>query len=172
MVYTLIRIIISKYIQRILTSMESLLAGYSTVFFIFFSFLSLQSSVRRLYRKQKRHPFRNASYSLNLCPHGNTPCRDGMLLPRFHPACFPWKTILIHVMITESPCRIKAAPRWSSVSRNIKALAPYGLLSEVTAQPTVLINAFSYIAYSTSAKRGVSRQISRAACPKLLRRLS
>ena len=39
------------------------------------------------------------------------------MLPRFHPACFPWKTILIHVMITESPCRIRAAPRWSSVSR-------------------------------------------------------
>lgn len=109
---------------------------------MFFSYLSLKSSVRCLYRKQKRHPERNASYSLNLCPHGNTPRRDGNISPRFHPACFPWKTCLIHAMITESPCRIKAAPRWSSVSRNTKALPPLGLLSEMTRQPTVLFNAF------------------------------
>lgn len=66
-------------------------------------------------------------------------------LPRFHPACFRQKTILIHVMITESPCRIKAAPRWYSVSRNIRILAPYRSLSEMTGQLTVLFNTFIII---------------------------
>lgn len=47
------------------------------------------------------------------------------------------------MMITESPGFIRAAPRWFSVSRYNKALAPYGLLSEMTGQPTVLFNAFS-----------------------------
>src|SRR5699024_2902503 len=51
------------------------------------------------------------------------------MLPRFHPACFPWKTILIHVMITESPCPIKAARRWSSVMSRIRILSPCGSLS-------------------------------------------
>ena len=53
------------------------------------------------------------------------------------------KTFLIRMMITESPGFIRAAPRWFSVSRYNKALAPYGLLSEMTGQPTVLFNAFS-----------------------------
>ena len=48
------------------------------------------------------------------------------------------KTFLIRMMITESPGFIRAAPRWFSVSRYNKALAPYGLLSEMTGQPTVL----------------------------------
>lgn len=52
------------------------------------------------------------------------------------------KTFLIRMMITESPGFIRAAPRWFSVSRYNKALAPYGLLSEMTGQPTVLFNAF------------------------------
>ena len=60
-------------------------------------------------------------------------------------------------MITESPCRIRAAPRWSSVSRNTKALAPDGLLSEMTGQLTVLFNAFAYIGYSTARGEDMSR---------------
>ena len=48
-------------------------------------------------------------------------------------------------MITESPCHIKAAPRWYSVSRNIKALTPNRLLSEMAGQPTVLFNAFTTV---------------------------
>ena len=60
-------------------------------------------------------------------------------------------------MITESPCRIRAAPRWSSVSRNTKALAANGLLSEMTGQPTVLFNAFAYIGYSTARGEDMSR---------------
>ena len=51
------------------------------------------------------------------------------MLPRFHPACFPWKTILIHMMITESPCPIKAARRWSSVMSRSRILSPCGSLS-------------------------------------------
>lgn len=98
---------------------------------MFVSFLSLEIVRPLLIQKQKRHSSRNASHFLNLCPHGNTPCRDGIVFPRFHPACFPWKTCFISVMITESPCRIRAAPRWSSVSRNTKTLAPCGFLSEM-----------------------------------------
>ena len=55
------------------------------------------------------------------------------------------KTFLIRMMITESPGFIRAAPRWFSVSRYNKALAPYGLLSEMTGQPTVLFNAFTTV---------------------------
>ena len=45
MVYTLVWIIISKNIQRILTSMESLLAGYSTALLIFLTFLVLEFDI-------------------------------------------------------------------------------------------------------------------------------
>ena len=76
--------------------------------------------------------------------HGNTPHRDGKT-PAVPPVCLRQKTILIHVMITESPCRIKAAPRWYSVSRNIRIFTPYRSLSEMTGQLTVLFNTFIII---------------------------
>ena len=63
--------------------------------------------------------------------HGNTPYRDGSdirgsTLFVFHvydllscpdQAVRHTENLLIQMMITESPCRIKAAPGWSSVSR-------------------------------------------------------
>ena len=51
----------------------------------------------------------------------------------------------LFMMITESPCRIKAAPRWYSVSRNIRIFTPYRSLSEMTGQLTVLFNTFIII---------------------------
>ena len=80
--------------------------------------------------------------TITLFHRGSTPlvlncikyCRTGML-QMFRTTSFR--------MITESPGFIRAAPRWFSVSRYNKALAPYGLLSEMTGQPTVLFNAFS-----------------------------
>lgn len=54
-----------------------------------------------------------------------------------------WEYLLM--MITESPCRIKAAPRWYSVSRNIRIFTPYRSLSEMTGQLTVLFNTFIII---------------------------
>gem|GEM_PF-6754724 len=81
---------------------------------------------------------------MNLCCTETLHTGTGKL-PRFHPVCLRQKTILIHVMITESPCRIKAAPRWYSVSRNIRIFTPYRSLSEMTGQLTVLFNTFIII---------------------------
>lgn len=74
--------------------------------------------------------------------HGNTPHRDGND-PRFHPACFPWKTILIHVMITVSPCLIRAARRWSSVMPHNRILPARDPSLSMRRQPTLLFNALS-----------------------------
>lgn len=65
------------------------------------------------------------------------------MLPRFHPACFPWKTILIHMMITESPCRIRAAPRWSSVMPYTRIFSACNPSLWMYGQLTVLFNALS-----------------------------
>ena len=81
---------------------------------------------------------------MNLCCTETLHTGTGKL-PRFHPVCLRQKTILIHVMITESPCRIEAAPRWYSVSRNIRIFTPYRSLSEMTGQLTVLFNTFIII---------------------------
>ena len=95
--------------------------------------------------QRKDIPFRNVSYLLKSMSARKHSTQGRRISPRFHPACFPWKTFFIHVMITESPCHIKAAPRWYSVSRNIRAIAPCRLLSEMTGQLTVLFNAFTTV---------------------------
>lgn len=54
------------------------------------------------------------SLYLEINAHTETLHTGTGVCPRFHPACFPWKTIFIHTMITESPGRIGAALRWFS----------------------------------------------------------
>ena len=80
--------------------------------------------------------------------HENTPHRDG-ICPRFHPVCFSCKNLLIK-MITESPCRIRATPRWFSDCFFTKVLPAYEPLSGMSPQLTVLFNAFSLCRHSTS----------------------
>ena len=107
------------------------------VFFLSFCYSSLSANIKEALHTE-------CLLSMNLCCTETLHTGTGKL-PRFHPVCLRQKTILIHVMITESPCRIKAAPRWYSVSRNIRIFTPYRSLSEMTGQLTVLFNTFIII---------------------------
>ena len=76
---------------------------------------------------------------------GRINIRGSTLLARsYYLLILPYK-MATYLMITESPCRIKAAPRWYSVSRNIRIFTPYRSLSEMTGQLTVLFNTFIII---------------------------